>query len=335
MHANLDRWRIPTLVGLLFFSITVGGPPGVASQEAEYDVVLRGGRVFDGTGNPWVRADVAVIDGRIVAVGRLGDLRAEREIDVAGLYVMPGIIDVHSHANAGFDDEDPRARATINNLMQGITTVLIGENGSAWSRDSSIGEKAGEWSRNGIGTNAAMLVGSDSIRRQSGPDRGAGDALATDPPSRGIHEGHPGDDAAVRCGEPGVCLIEGVRVPRFDHVRVHDYVQDADRHVDHHDDESRPHNQSNATEVHGLAEELDAEVTQRWMSGPLTLTVGSPSAMSRIKVSSNRLLGGNAIGIETSYSPNQHQASYYYDPEEQSYPIEKGFYESFKIRMAV
>ena len=42
----------------------------------------------------------------------------------------------------------------------------------------------------------------------------------------------------------------------------------------------------------------------------------------------------NAIGIETSYSPNQHQASYYYDPEEQSYPIEKGFYESFKIRMA-
>jgi N-acyl-D-amino-acid deacylase len=139
---------------------------GLTAQTPEYDVILRGGRLFDGTGNPWVRADVAVRDGLIAAVGRLGDATARREIDVDDLFVMPGIIDIHSHANAGFDDDDPRARATINNLMQGITTVLIGENGSAWSSDSNIQEKTEEWSTNGIGTNAAMLVGLDSVRRQ-------------------------------------------------------------------------------------------------------------------------------------------------------------------------
>ena len=166
MHARLNRSYVPALVGSFLFSIATGAPPGVVAQEARYDIILRGGRVFDGTGNPWVRADIAVSDGRIAAVGRFGAAAAGREIDVDGLYVMPGIIDVHSHANSGFDDEDPRARATINNLMQGITTVVIGENGSAWSRDSSIGEKTEEWSTNGIGTNAAMLVGLDSIRRQ-------------------------------------------------------------------------------------------------------------------------------------------------------------------------
>lgn len=166
MHPTLGRWHVFGLVGVLLLPIAAAAPPTVAAQQPEYDVVLRGGRVFDGTGNPWVRADVAVRDGRIAAVGRLDEYTAGREIEVEGLFVMPGIIDIHSHANSGFDDDDTNARATINNLMQGITTVVIGENGSAWHRDSSIGEKAAEWTRNGIGTNAAMLVGIDSIRRQ-------------------------------------------------------------------------------------------------------------------------------------------------------------------------
>jgi N-acyl-D-aspartate/D-glutamate deacylase len=166
MYTKFHRWYVLPLVGLLFVSIAAAAPPGATAQEPGYDIILRGGRVFDGAGNPWVLADVAISDGRIAAVGRLGEVTAEREIDVDGLYVMPGIIDMHSHAKSGFDDEDPRARATINNLMQGITTVVIGENGSAWSNDRSIGDKAAEWSRNGIGTNAAMLVGIDSIRHQ-------------------------------------------------------------------------------------------------------------------------------------------------------------------------
>ena len=166
MNTQVDRRHLIPLVGLLMLLSQVVMPLGGTAQEPSYDIILRGGRVFDGAGNPWVYADIAVDDGRIAVVGALGTMSAEREIDLKGLYVMPGIIDVHSHANSGFDDEDPRARATINNLMQGITTVVIGENGSAWNRDSSIGDKAEEWSQNGIGTNAAMLVGIDSVRHQ-------------------------------------------------------------------------------------------------------------------------------------------------------------------------
>ncbi len=166
MNVKLDRCYVLSLVGVLLMSAAVTASAGVAAQQPVYDIVLRGGRVFDGTGNPWVRVDIAVSDGRIAAVGRLGEVAAGREIDVDGLYVMPGIIDMHSHANSGFNNEDPRARATINNLTQGITTVLIGEGGSPWGNDGSIGDKAEEWSRNGIGTNAAMLVGIGSVRRQ-------------------------------------------------------------------------------------------------------------------------------------------------------------------------
>ena len=166
MNTQVDRRHLIPLVGLLMLLSQIAMPLWGTAQETSYDIILRDGRVFDGAGNPWVYADIAVDDGRIAVVGDLGTMSTEREIDLKGLYVMPGIIDVHSHANSGFDDEDPRARATINNLMQGITTVVIGENGSAWNRDSSIGDKAEEWSRNGIGTNAAMLVGIDSVRHQ-------------------------------------------------------------------------------------------------------------------------------------------------------------------------
>ena len=166
MNARLDSQYVLALFATILLSVLATTPAGLVAQSPEYDVILRGGRVFDGTGNPWVWADVGVRDGNIAAVGRLGEATAEREIDAEGLFVMPGIIDIHSHANAGFDDDDPRARATINNLMQGITTVVIGENGSAWTSDSNIQEKTEEWSTNGIGTNAAMLVGLDSIRRQ-------------------------------------------------------------------------------------------------------------------------------------------------------------------------
>ena len=147
---------------------TAASLPGLSQDtpQATYDVVFRGGRVFDGSGNPWVHADIGVNDGRIAAVGRIAEEQGVREIDVSGLIVMPGIIDIHSHANGGFNSEDERARATINNLLQGITTVLIGEGGSPWADDSSIQDKAEEWSRNGIGTNVGMLTGIGSVRRQ-------------------------------------------------------------------------------------------------------------------------------------------------------------------------
>jgi N-acyl-D-amino-acid deacylase len=62
-----------------------------------FDLILRNGRVVDGTGNPWYRGDVAVKDGRIAAVGRL-EPDAVKVIDAEGLVISPGFIDTHSHS---------------------------------------------------------------------------------------------------------------------------------------------------------------------------------------------------------------------------------------------
>ena len=68
---------------------------------ARYDLLIRNGRVLDGSGNPWLAADIGIRGGRIVDMGRLGNATAARVIDAHGLTVSPGFIDVHSHASEG------------------------------------------------------------------------------------------------------------------------------------------------------------------------------------------------------------------------------------------
>ncbi len=92
-----------------------------------YDVLIRNGTVFDGTGAPGVEADVALSAGRIAAIGRrLGD-DAAVVIDARGLAVAPGFIDIHSHAD-GTMFKDPRVESVI---RQGVTTVIVGQDGSS------------------------------------------------------------------------------------------------------------------------------------------------------------------------------------------------------------
>ncbi|MGH9333896.1 MAG: D-aminoacylase, partial [Vicinamibacteria bacterium] len=76
-----------------------------ASPQERFDVLIRGGRVLDGTGNPWFRRDIGVRGGRIAAVATRGALEgeADRVLDASNLYVAPGFIDVHSHADEGLD----------------------------------------------------------------------------------------------------------------------------------------------------------------------------------------------------------------------------------------
>lgn len=95
-------------------------------RAAEFDLVIRGGRVVDGTGNPWFNGDVAVRDDRIVAVGRVTGT-ADREVDAAGLVVAPGFIDIHSHSDFLLL-EDGHAQSKI---RQGVTTEILGEGDSA------------------------------------------------------------------------------------------------------------------------------------------------------------------------------------------------------------
>lgn len=127
---------------------------------AQYDVVLRGGRVLDGSGNPWRRVDVAILDGRIAAVGDLSGASADLELDVSGLYVSPGFVDAHSHAGPGLATEElSHARPW---LAQGVTTVVVNPDGGGPTdiqaqRESLLGD--------GLGVNVAQLVPHGSVRR--------------------------------------------------------------------------------------------------------------------------------------------------------------------------
>src|SRR3954469_1459765 len=94
--------------------------PGGAPAAERYDLVLRGGRVIDGTGAPWFAGDVAIKGGRVAAVGRLGAVEADRTIDVAGLFVAPGFIDMMGQTGAPFLT-DPRSGDNL--LLQGVTTI--------------------------------------------------------------------------------------------------------------------------------------------------------------------------------------------------------------------
>ena len=97
------------------------------APQAPYDLVIRGGRLLDGAGNPWVRADLAIRGDRIAAIGQLGDLPARRTIDARNRIVAPGFIDMHSHSDFALLVEG-RAESKV---RQGVTTEVLGESGSA------------------------------------------------------------------------------------------------------------------------------------------------------------------------------------------------------------
>lgn len=144
------------------------GRPGTASP-ARFDVLITGARVFDGTGNPWFYADIGVRDGRIAAVGRLAGATAARVIDAKGKAVAPGFIDIHSHADdggspeGGLRDPNPRRRAAPNLVSQGVTTVVVNQDGrSPWP----IREQRAALEKQGIALNVLMMVGHGTVREQ-------------------------------------------------------------------------------------------------------------------------------------------------------------------------
>lgn len=92
-----------------------------------FDVLITGGKIFDGTGGGWFSSDIGVSDGKIAAMGRLTGSRAELEIDGGGLAVSPGFIDPHSHTDITilpFPTADSK-------VMQGVTTEVVGNCGLA------------------------------------------------------------------------------------------------------------------------------------------------------------------------------------------------------------
>ena len=100
-------------------------PVVVVAQDA--DVIIRNGKVLDGTGNSWFYADIAVKDGKIIKIGKVETFNAGKTIDAKGLIVAPGFIDVHTHIE-GDEVENPQAN---NFIYDGVTTVVTGNCGSS------------------------------------------------------------------------------------------------------------------------------------------------------------------------------------------------------------
>jgi N-acyl-D-amino-acid deacylase len=153
------------VAALSAIAIAAQAPP----QAQTFDLLITNARVFDGTGNPAFPADIGVRDGRIVAVGRLGNARAERVIDATGKFLSPGFIDIHSHADdggrarGGFRDENPKVRAAPNLVTQGITTVVVNHDGrSPWP----IATQRAQIEKNRIGPNTMLMVGHGAVRSQ-------------------------------------------------------------------------------------------------------------------------------------------------------------------------
>jgi N-acyl-D-aspartate/D-glutamate deacylase len=153
--------------------------PGRASADTSggpWDLLVRGGTVVDGTGNPWFRGDVAVTGERIVAVGRGVNAKARREIDATGLVVAPGFIDIHSHSDLLLL-EDGAAQSKV---RQGVTLEVLGEGQSVGPSKGKLppaqfrdGGRVFEWTtlggyfdaidRSGVSVNVASYVGLDNV----------------------------------------------------------------------------------------------------------------------------------------------------------------------------
>lgn len=111
-------------------------PGGLHAQEL--DLLIRDARIVDGAGNPWFEGDVGVREGRIVAIGALGDASAARTIDAAGRVVAPGFIDMMGVSSWPLIADPPSAESR---LRQGITTMMVGEGGShAPQNERTLGE---------------------------------------------------------------------------------------------------------------------------------------------------------------------------------------------------
>jgi N-acyl-D-amino-acid deacylase len=177
------------LVASLLLLAVAGAPAPPAAQAGggpdepgkPYDLLIRNGQVFDGTGSPWYSGDLGIRDGRIAAIGNLAEAEAKRTIEARGMVVAPGFIDMLGQSELTIL-VDPRLPSKI---CQGITTEITGEGDSAAPLDARLIQAnhleyehlkiAPDWTdfrgyfarlaRQGMGINLGSYVGATQLRR--------------------------------------------------------------------------------------------------------------------------------------------------------------------------
>src|SRR5438309_11128084 len=168
-----------TWLGYLFFTVIVGGGQ-IAAADAPFDVIIKGGIVFDGTGGEGHVADVAIRGDRIVGVGDFASAVTKKTIDARGLAVAPGFINMLSWSNESLI-QDGRSQSEI---RQGVTTEIMGEGESMGPVNdrvrqymlkqqsdikydikwNTLAEYLQYLERRGVSCNVASFIGATTIR---------------------------------------------------------------------------------------------------------------------------------------------------------------------------
>ena len=148
-----------TAIFLFLLGVALSVLARAQAQPGPFDVLIRNGRVMDGSGNPWMRADVGIRAGRIAAVGRLAGAPAVRTIDAVDRVVTPGFIDVHTHAGEGLARAQLRQGQPL--LAQGVTTIVANPDGGG---PVDLAAQAARFQSNGVGPNVGLLIGHGSVR---------------------------------------------------------------------------------------------------------------------------------------------------------------------------
>jgi N-acyl-D-amino-acid deacylase len=145
----------PAVIAVALLSLAAWTP----QQGAEYDVIIRGGRVLDGTGNPFIYADVGIRGDVIARIGDLRGARARREVDARGQYVTPGWFAMHEH----IEPDILSGHGTLPNFTtQGFTTAVIDADGRThvWP----ISKAKADYARAGSALNLVTMVGHATVR---------------------------------------------------------------------------------------------------------------------------------------------------------------------------
>ncbi|TFV95650.1 hypothetical protein E4S40_05360 [Algoriphagus kandeliae] len=131
------------------------------NQEPPADYLIQNGTIIDGLGNPAIKADLLIRNGKMELVTRGKDVSATETIDATGLIISPGFIDVHNHSDESIND--PAKRLNEGFIRQGVTTIVGGPDGR-WA-PATLKELISAYDSLGIGTNVAFYVGHNGIRR--------------------------------------------------------------------------------------------------------------------------------------------------------------------------
>lgn len=152
---------------LIGAAASVSSPAHSAANDTPYDLWIRNGTIIDGTGGERVQKDVLILGDTIAVVADLDGMQvnARRTIDAAGKLIVPGFIDTHSHG-------DPLTESFTSFLYQGITTVVLGQDGATADLGDDKSPGLAEWMRevdqHGSEVNVATLSGHGTLRMRAG-----------------------------------------------------------------------------------------------------------------------------------------------------------------------